>query len=86
MPGTLRDLPDNRWDAAPELGLVVCIFDYSENAYYDHAILNVALGATCFVLVIDEKTVIKDFSFKNFTAIVCNDALNMESLTPNLYY
>lgn len=47
------------------------IFDYSENAYYYHAILNVALGATSFVLVIDEKTVIKHFSFKNFTAIVC---------------
>lgn len=47
------------------------IFDSSENADYDHTILNVALGAAYIVLVIDEKDVIKDFSFKDFTDIVC---------------
>lgn len=30
-------------------------FDYSENADYNHTILNVALGATYFILIIDEK-------------------------------
>lgn len=47
------------------------IFDSSENADCDHTILNVALGATYIVLVTDEKAVIKDFSFKSFTDIVC---------------
>lgn len=46
-------------------------FDYSENADYDHTILNVTLEVTYFVLGIDKKAVIKNFSLKNFTAIVC---------------